>query len=490
MDDDVVMSGDDPNQTALNLATLPTEILDRIFGHLRPDIRPLNLPKHCDSSWLIDNDDDRTKRKTLHSLCQTTKLLQKSATPLLYADIHIVGWRQERRVRHNAAEAMPREVPMFEGDRVRQMTRLLRTISSRLDLAKHVQVIRCNQTLARRSKEVGLEEQEEDLELAMKEAIVAGLPAIVRNLFKLRVKGPWCDQLNLRAEGLWCDQFNRTPEKAQMTLLLWLSPNVSELTLETYNGSLSQMLGLELGSSIPCLYEKLATVNIITGDFILSVDRDGLNCIMPEPESYDDRIAIFRYLPALKHYRHRGPDDVHHNLLGPEALRLAFEGDGLQNLSTLHLVDCKLSTEQIVMTVQSCHRLVEFRFRLLFMTRYGGADDIDQVLDFSSICEALLQSKDTMRYLSLSNSKTEGQLTDQSCTTLAVGTLNKFTKLQTLLVPAMTLTETPITITYTSEEVDWDPTLDFQLRIVERWAANEFATFALVRIGLEEFIAA
>jgi len=50
MNDDVVMSGDAPNQTTLNLATLPTEILDRIFGHLRPDIRPLNLPDRDDAS--------------------------------------------------------------------------------------------------------------------------------------------------------------------------------------------------------------------------------------------------------------------------------------------------------------------------------------------------------------------------------------------------------------------------------------------------------
>jgi len=90
-----------------------------------------------------------------------------------------------------------------------------------------------------------------------------------------------------------------------------------------------------------------------------------------------------------------------------------------------------------------------------------------RVLDFELMCMALLQSKDTMRYLSLSAKKAEGRFGDQTCTTLAVGTLNEFTKLQTLLVPAMILTETPMMITYTSEEAHWDPDLAFPLEIVE-----------------------
>jgi len=93
MDDDVVMSWDGSNQAAPGLTTLPTELLDKIFGHLRPNIRLSNLPGRCDKSWLRHNDDDRAKRKGLHSLCRTTKRLRKSATPLLYTDIHVVGWR-------------------------------------------------------------------------------------------------------------------------------------------------------------------------------------------------------------------------------------------------------------------------------------------------------------------------------------------------------------------------------------------------------------
>jgi len=454
MDDDVVMSGDAPNQTTLNLATLPTEILDRIFEYLRPDIQPLNFPDRDDAYWLIDNDDDRTKRRTLHSLCRTTKRLRKSATPLLYADIHIVGWRQERKV------ALEGEIPMGEEDCVRQLTRLIRTISSLPHLAEYIQVIRCNHTLARRSKEVGLKKREEDLVLAMGEAIREGLPTMVEDLH------------NDQVARLWHDDFKVTPAKAQLTLLLWLSPNVSELTLEAYNGPLSRILGLELGSSRPGQYAKLATINLFTGDFNLKVadepdELDGLNCLFPQPESYDECIATFRYLPALKHYRHRYPNDIHRRLLGPKALRLAFEGDGLRNLSTLHLVDCNISMEQIIMTIRPCHRLVEFRFRLDHLRPHDEPDGMPRVLDFGGICEALLQSKDTLRYLSLSAKEVVGQFVHHSCTSLAVGTLNKFTKLQTLVVPTMILTETPITITYTSKEVDLEPNMAFPLRIVE-----------------------
>jgi len=459
MDDDVVMSWDDPHRTALDLATLPTEILDKIFGYLQPNIQLFNLPKRCDASWLIDNDEDRAKRKGLHSLCRTTKRVRKSATPLLYRNIHIVGWREERKIRLEPMGVppytrVPYELQMDEAALVRQLTRLLRTISMRRELAECIQVIRCNQSLARRLKEDGMEEQQEDMVLAMGEAIDEGLPTIVQGLF---------DPI---AAGLWDREFQGTPEKAQMTLLLRLSPNVSELTLNTYNGSLSRILGLELGSSKSDQFAKLATINVITDNFILNDDHDGIRCLFPEPELYDERIATFRYLPALEHYRHHHPYDIHRALLGREALRLPFEGYGLRNLSTLHLVDCSLSMEQIIMTIRPCCRLVEFRFRLFHLTAYEEHDDIDRVLDFGGICEALLQSKDTMRYLSLSMRQADGG-PPQNCTTLAVGTLNKFTKLQTLLVPAVILTESPITITYTPGEFEWDSTLQFQLRIVE-----------------------
>jgi len=124
MDDDVVMSWDDPNQTAPNLTTLPTEILDKIFGYLRPNIRLTNLPQHDDTSWLADNNDDRAKRKGLYSLCQTTKRLQKSATPLLYTDIHVIGWRKERPIMQLPG-SVAHETRMDEQSVVRQLTRLL-----------------------------------------------------------------------------------------------------------------------------------------------------------------------------------------------------------------------------------------------------------------------------------------------------------------------------------------------------------------------------
>ena len=453
MDDDVVMSWDGPNQAAPNLTTLPTELLDKIFGHLRPNIRLSNLPRRCDQSWLKHNDDDRAKRKGLHSLCRTTKRLRKSATPLLYTDIHVVGWRKEKKMRQAFGPEAPFEFSMDEQGIVRQLTRLLRTFKERSELAKYIQVIRCNQSLARRTKEDGLDEQHDDMVLAIEEAIDEGLPTMVQGLF------------NPIVAGIWEREFRGVPEKAQMTLLLWLSPNVSELTLGTYSGSLSRLLGLELGSSRLSQFVKLATINVITDSFILNDDHNGVRCLYPEPESYDDCIATFRYLPALEHYRHREPYDIQRALLGLEAVRLPFEGDGLRNLSTLHLVDCHLSMQQIIMTVGSCYRLRGFRFQLGFLSSYDEPDDTELVLDCGGICEALLQSKDTLRYLSLS--PIDARSSDQSCSTLAVGTINKFTKLQTLLVPAMILTETPITITYTSEEAHWDPTLDFQLRVVE-----------------------
>ncbi|KAI4938247.1 hypothetical protein J4E85_000686 [Alternaria conjuncta] len=76
--------------------------------------------------------------------------------------------------------------------------------------------------------------------------------------------------------GIWEREFKGAPEKAQMTLLLWLSPNVSELTLGTYNGSLSRILGLELGSSRPSQFVKLTTINVITDSFIMNDDHNGL----------------------------------------------------------------------------------------------------------------------------------------------------------------------------------------------------------------------
>ena len=58
-----------------------------------------------------------------------------------------------------------------------------------------------------------------------------------------------------------------------------------------------------------------------------------------------------------------------------------------------------------------------------------------------------------MRYLLLSIRQASGG-PPQNCTTLAVGTLNKFTKLQTLLVSTVILTELSITITYTLTEFE------------------------------------
>jgi len=225
----------------------------------------------------------------------------------------------------------PFEFPMDEQGVVRQLTRLLRTIKMRSELAEYIQVIRCNQSLARRTEEDGLDEQQEYMVLAIEEAIDEGLPTMVQGLF------------NPIVAGIWEREFKGAPEKAQMTLLLWSSPNVSELTLGTYNGSLSRILGLELGSSRPSQFVKLATINVITDSYILNDDHKGVRCTYPEPESYDDCIATFRYRPALEHYRHREPYDIQRALLGLEAVRLPFEGDGLRNLSTLHLVDCHLS---------------------------------------------------------------------------------------------------------------------------------------------------
>jgi hypothetical protein len=162
--------------------------------------------------------------------------------------------------------------------------------------------------------------------LAMEEALRSQQPDIVKAL------------LNARAVDLWIDRFMQSPQQAQLSLLLWITSNLEQLTLGTYDRSLSQLLGLELGANASDFhgYVKLDTLEIYT-DKEKMPEEDGGGNGFPTPEAYDHRTSTLRHLPALCHYRHLYPCDVHDAFVPASGLRPAIMGGGLDNLRTLHL---------------------------------------------------------------------------------------------------------------------------------------------------------
>ncbi|KAI4942959.1 hypothetical protein J4E86_009906 [Alternaria arbusti] len=233
-------------------------------------------------------------------------------------------------------------------------------------LAKHIKHIRSTYGLGRAMQDCLWTKN------AMRKAIDAGQPAMVERLS------------NSHMADLWTKMFNDTPAQAQIMLLLWLSPNVSELTLYTYDGPLSRILGLELSSNVPNFhkYAKLDTINIDG----VNEDDDVAHPAYPEPES----------------------------------------------------------------TLQPCRSLSDFRFRAANMAFDRMSEDEITHLDFVGICEALMPSKQTLRYLYLSMGNGPHTVRNVGTyNTLAAGTLKEFDRLETLIVPAAILT-------ITSEKVDPD----------------------------------
>ena len=296
-------------------------------------------------------------------------------------------------------------------------------------LAKHIKHIRSTYGLGRAMQDCLWTKN------AMRKAIDAGQPAMVERLS------------NSHTADLWTKMFNDTPAQAQIMLLLWLSLNVSELTLYTYDGPLSRILGLELSSNVPNFhkYAKLDTINIDG----VNEDDDVAHPAYPEPESYDSCISILEALPAMRHYRHNHPKNIL-GVLQMSVKRPPFRDEVLANLQSLHLVDCQITMEQMFRTLQPCRSLSDFRFRAANMAFDRMSEDEITHLDFVGICEALMPSKQTLRYLYLSMGNGPHTVRNVGTyNTLAAGTLKEFDRLETLIVPAAILT-------ITSEKVDPD----------------------------------
>jgi hypothetical protein len=156
--------------------------------------------------------------------------------------------------------------------------------------------------------------------------------------------------------------------------------------------------------------------------------EDGPGVGFPHPETYDYRISTFRHLPALRHYRHLYPCDVHDALPLDSDLRPAIIGGGLENLRTLHLDKTLLRTEQIVNTVGSCNVLEEFRYRPL------GTETLAKFVDFKPICEALLLSKNTLQYVYLSMGEHVSDRNWFDYSYPSAGYFTQFDKLRTLVL--------------------------------------------------------
>lgn len=112
-------------------------------------------------------------------------------------------------------------------------------------------------------------------------------------------------------------------------------------------------------------------------------------------ELYTQLITTFEHLTALRHYRHALATDVQAEIGGvnEDITYTTSLGSALQQLHTLHLVDCDLPVIQVVGTVKLCTNLRKFCYRV------GNCADF---LDFRDLCAALSLSKDTLEYLHLS----------------------------------------------------------------------------------------
>ena len=426
MDDDTTISLVSSNEVAPNLATLPLELRIKIFRYLRPSTR--FLPKTVVTK--LKEEDDRGIWDLL-ILCVTSSRLLEAARPLLYEAINIVGRPYYSDDEDDKDEEELKGADSDDDDisacMIRQLTCLLRTLSIHPHLAKYIKQIRSIYHLGRQTQGCRWTTN------AMRKAIDAGQPAMVERLS------------NPHTADLWTKKFNDTPAQAQIMLLLWLCPNVSELALYSYDGPLSRILGLELSPNVPNFhnYARLATINLD------NFHGEGIekHPDFPEPETYDTCISTLDALPALRHFRHDTPMDVM-GVLQAGVERIPFNGEMLSKLTTLHLIDCQISMGQVLRTVRPCRVLSDFRFRACAMAINRTDEDEITHLDFAGICKALVQSKETLRYLCLSMGSGVHQVGNVGTyNTLAAGTLEEFDKLKTLVVPAAILTET-------SEKID------------------------------------
>jgi hypothetical protein len=384
--------------------TLPVELLELVFGWLR-----LSRDGHVLGNIYCPpglTDDDKLRRKGLHSLCRTSKTTSRIATPLLYADV-VIG---------------PRSATT-----ICQMNCLFRTLFENIELAKCIQHVVAIHPMGMIQEDFDLKYVLERM-AAIREANLSRQIACARMIW-----GP-------AGGDAWTVDLTTSTEQAQVTLLLALSINLRHLTLGTYNGPLRRLLGLHLHAPENTdrhlgidrqLFLQLQSLDMYTNATPFPYRAPTpFDISFPNTERYMHTISTFKHLPALKHYRHAFPTDFVADSGGnmediPYTPSLE---PALQGLQTLHLVDCSVPMIQIISTVTLCTNLKEFRYRMR---------NLPEVIDFKNLLAALSLSSHTLEYLYLSKSRemnTKRQLYTVQYLPPA-GTLTNFTRLQALIAP-------------------------------------------------------
>jgi hypothetical protein len=147
-----------------SLGGLPDELLQEIFGYLRPKRWRPSLGDNMGPYG--PDDDDRSRKTALGAICRTSRRFSRIATPLFYADIHVTR-------EGNAA--------------IGQMTRLFRTLGTHPEFANCIKFIHNPRILGRTT--VNSNEQK----LAMKEALRSRQPYIAKAVWNARAVDLWID---------------------------------------------------------------------------------------------------------------------------------------------------------------------------------------------------------------------------------------------------------------------------------------------------------
>jgi hypothetical protein len=379
------------------LEGLPDELLQGVFEYLQPKRWS---PLLGDNSRPCGRDDeDRNRNAALGAICQTSKRFLRIATPLFYADVQITA----------------------EGPTAcDQMTRLFKTLATHPESANHVTSIHIPRLMS------ALPELSSEEALVLKESFESQQTVLLETIW------------NAHTIELWKGRFMESPQQAQLSLLLWLTPNLSQLTLGTSDESLSRLLGLGFCTNASTFhhYRKLETLELYTDIHEISQEAFILN--LQYPTTARHRLSPFGHSPLLRRYIRLAASGAQDALDSSPSLRGAFRDHRLQNLQTLHLIGCRLRIEEVVGTVASCNILREFRYRPRWM------QDSNTLLNLQPLCNALLQNKDTLRYLYLSLGAREGEIFYFDYIYPEVGCFRQFDKLHTLVVPVCVLMGRPV----------------------------------------------
>ena len=302
------------------------------------------------------SDSDHRRKIALRALCQTSKRTSNAATPFLYADVRITA---------TGAAAID------------QMTYLFTTLAKYPRLVHHIAYVQTQLNLGERTE--GSDEEE----LAIKRAVESPQDILARVYW------------SPRAAELWLNKLRQSPNQGQVTLLLGITQNLSHARIGSSNGSLSRLLGLELAACVANHrpYAKLESLEIWNNPDQFPDGNQGHHCKgFPDPEPYIRLISSLRHLLSLRHFHHAWPCDVLDALEYPTTLPVRFDDRGLRNVSTLHLIDCFIPVNQVILTLEMCKCLREFRH---------SSSMRDTSLDYNGLCNALEKNKATLEYLYL-----------------------------------------------------------------------------------------